>query len=183
MRVHTTTSLHHRNQCVQNKSSVVVGLPDLTPSQHAHVSGYATAASTLRAAGYEQIFVAAVAPADQLDAFLLSLRAEHSAGLIAGLADPSGGFTRMLGLDINAPGTGAPFSQRYLGMVKDGILTRLVRSVSGAIVCTSHQLYHRCRPEVQPSVNRVANTDINGSCAVRGEVARDHRRLQLRKGG
>jgi peroxiredoxin len=50
-----------------------------------------------------------------------------SAGLHA-LADESGAFTRMLGLEINPPASGAPFSQRYMGLVQDGILTRLVRS-------------------------------------------------------
>jgi len=44
------------------------------------------------------------------------------------LADNSGGFTRMLGLDLNEPGSSPPFSQRYVALVdKEGILLRLVR--------------------------------------------------------
>lgn len=112
---------------MQNKSSIVVGLPGLTPTQRTHVSGYMSAARQLHSAGYEQILIAAVAPPEQLETFLSSIPVE-SEGRVAGLADSSGHFTRMLGLDINVPGTEAPFSQGYLGIVKDGILTRLVRS-------------------------------------------------------
>ena len=112
---------------MQNKSSIVVGLPALTPTQHTQVSGYMSAAKQLHSAGYKQILIAAVAPPDQLETFLSSITAD-SQGQISGLADTSGHFTRMLGLDINKPGTDAPFSQRYLGIVNDGILSRLVRS-------------------------------------------------------
>lgn len=44
------------------------------------------------------------------------------------MADSQGTFTRMLGLDINPPGQGTPHSQRYMGLVQDGILTRIVRA-------------------------------------------------------
>lgn len=136
-----TILANQRLRRVQNKCSIVVGLPDLTPTQHAHISGYVSAAKQLQSAGYEQIVIAAVAPPEQLDEFLSSTGAQ-SEGCITGLADSSGRFTRMLGLDINAPGTELPFSQRYLGIVKDGILTRLVRSVTRASMWTPQLCQH-----------------------------------------
>jgi peroxiredoxin len=44
------------------------------------------------------------------------------------VSDPNGGFSRMLGVDLEAPATGGAASQRYAGIVQDGILIRMVRA-------------------------------------------------------
>jgi peroxiredoxin len=120
----------------QGHNSVVVGLPDLTPAQEAFVSGYVRDASKLQSAGFQHVYLAAVAAPDEVDAFVQSTLAASQG--IVGLSDKDGTFTRMLGLDINAPGTKAPFSQRYIGLVQDGILTRLVSSGLG-FACASNR--------------------------------------------
>lgn len=135
----------NKHMRLQNKQSIVVGLPDLSSNQQAHASGYVADASKLRSSGYEQILVSAVASPEEMEAFITAIGAQPD-GSIAGLADSSGHFCRMLGLDLNSPATEAPFSQRFLGMVNDGMLTKLVRCVSyrGAAVQCSLMLWTVC---------------------------------------
>jgi peroxiredoxin len=80
--------------------------------------------SDIKAAGFEHVVIASVTTPEKLDRFMQETKAKE-AGMRA-LADSDGAFTRMLGLEINAPGTTPPYSQRYIGFVQDGILVRIV---------------------------------------------------------
>lgn len=75
-----------------------------------------------------QILVACPGPPDVLAKFMQETGAA-AAGFRA-MCDHSGGFTRMLGLDLSSEGP--PWSQRYAGLVTDGILVKLVRAGSNA---------------------------------------------------
>lgn len=68
------------------------------------------------------------------------------------VGDTEGSFTRMLGVDLDAPA-----SQRYAGIVQDGILIRMVRinhcsSVrTGPIVCAACYQALPLQPRISPS--------------------------------
>lgn len=104
----------------------MIGIPDLADSQQAHIQGYVRDIAELRTTGFGNVYLCAVASSEDLGTFLSKSGADASG--ICAVADSHGAFTRMLGLDIHPPGQGSPTSQRYMGLVQDGILTRIVRS-------------------------------------------------------
>lgn len=108
---------------MQDRDSLVVGVPDLTDSQQPHVHGYVKDMAELRFAGFQHVYLSAIASSEDLAMFLRKTGADKCG--ISGMADSQGAFTRMLGLDVD-PGTGTTRSQRYIGLVQDGILTRIV---------------------------------------------------------
>jgi glutaredoxin/glutathione-dependent peroxiredoxin len=110
---------------MQGVNSIVIGLPDCGKvCKNKHLPGFVERSSELTKAGFGQVIVASVTTPEKLNAFL------HECGGVAkgigSLADINGSFTRMLGLEINNPGTVPPYSQRYVGFVQDGALVRLV---------------------------------------------------------
>lgn len=112
---------------LQGTNSLVIGLPDCgNVCKTKHLPGFVDRMQELVDAGFPSVVVASVTTPEKLQGFL------EDAGAVAcgikGLADTSGGFTRMLGLEINNPGTTPPYSQRYVAFVQDGTLVRLVRS-------------------------------------------------------
>eukprot|EP00892_Ulva_mutabilis_P005338 jgi/Ulvmu1/3176/UM015_0217.1 len=107
----------------KDRDSLVVGIPDLSDSQKSHVHGYVKDIAELRSAGFQHIFLSAVASSDDLAAFLNKVGAETAD--ISALADDHGTFTRMLGLELDPAGEDNSRSQRYIGFVQDGILTRI----------------------------------------------------------
>jgi hypothetical protein len=110
---------------MQGVNSIVVGLPDCGEvCKNKHLPGFVKRASDLKKAGFSQVLVASVTTPEKLKTFL-----QECGGVgIGALADVNGSFTRMLGLEINNPGTTPPYSQRYVGFVQDGALVRLARS-------------------------------------------------------
>ena len=117
---------------------MVIGLPDCgNVCKTKHLPGFVERMQELVDAGFPSVVVASVTTPEKLQRFL------EEAGAVAcgikGLADTSGGFTRMLGLEINNPGTTPPYSQRYVAFVQDGTLVRLVRIPSAQCfgTCTS----------------------------------------------
>lgn len=116
----------------KDRDSLVIGIPDLADSQQAHIQGYVRDIAELRTTGFGNVYLCAVASSEDLGTFLSKSGADASG--ICAVADSHGAFTRMLGLDIHPPGQGSPTSQRYMGLVQDGILTRICIEKSPDIV-------------------------------------------------
>jgi peroxiredoxin len=114
------------NASLQGCSSIVIGLPDCGKvCKEKHLPGFIERYSEVRHAGFENVIIASVTTPEKLERFMDETGA-RKAGMRA-LADTNGAFTRMLGLDINAPGSQPPYSQRYIIFVEDGILVRTAR--------------------------------------------------------
>ena len=113
-------------QPVQGISAILIGLPDCgRVCKEKHLPGFINHMDKVRSAGFDNVIISSVTTPDKLSTFMEETGASK-AGMRA-LADESGAFTRMLGLDINSPGTKPPYSQRYIAFVQDGILARIVR--------------------------------------------------------
>lgn len=123
IRVHCDGKPVALSELFKDRDSLVIGIPDLADSQQAHVHGYVKDIAELQNTGFKSIYLSAVTSAEELAAFLSKSGADACG--ISAVADSQGTFTRMLGLDINPPGEGTPHSQRYMGLVQDGILTRI----------------------------------------------------------
>lgn len=103
----------------------MIGLPDCGSICKAkHVPDYVTRIQDLKDAGFGNVLISSVTSPEKLQAFMDDTGASKVG--IKALADSSGAFTRMLGLEINEPGTSAPYSHRFTCFVQDGILVRLV---------------------------------------------------------
>ena len=114
----------------------MIGLPDCGSICKAkHVPDYVTRIQDLKDAGFGNVLISSVTSPEKLQAFMDDTGASKVG--IKALADSSGAFTRMLGLEINEPGTSAPYSHRFTCFVQDGILVRLVctRSSGKAALC------------------------------------------------
>jgi glutaredoxin/glutathione-dependent peroxiredoxin len=121
---------------LQGHSSIVIGLPDCgTICKSKHLPGYVQRIDELKAAGFPNVMVASITTPDKLKRFLEDVGADKVG--VKALADTTGAFTRMLGLEIMEPGSAQPGSgkpgsakqrsHRYTAFVQDGILVRLVR--------------------------------------------------------
>jgi peroxiredoxin len=110
---------------VRGKKIVVFGLPGAyTPTCSAqHVPGYLKQYDALIAKGVDEIWCVSVN-----DAFVMGAwgRDQHCGGKIRMMADGSGDFTKLLGLelDLSARGMGVR-SKRYAMLVEDGVVRSL----------------------------------------------------------
>lgn len=110
---------------VQGKKIVVFGLPGAyTPTCSAqHVPGYLKQYDALIAKGVDEIWCVSVN-----DAFVMGAwgRDQQCGGKIRMMADGSGDFTKLLGLelDLSARGMGVR-SKRYAMLVEDGVVRSL----------------------------------------------------------
>lgn len=112
---------------LQGVSAIVIGLPDCgRVCKEKHLPGFIKHMGKVHDAGFGTVVIASVTTPDKLSTFMEETGASKAG--MRGLADESGAFTRMLGLDLNGPGTEPPYSQRYIAFVQDGILARIVRS-------------------------------------------------------
>lgn len=87
-----------------------------------HLPGYVTDYDKIVAKGIDRIACVAVN-----DAFVMAAwgQAHGVEGKIQMLADPSGEFTKKLGLDVDAAALGGLRSKRYAMVVADGTVTHL----------------------------------------------------------
>lgn len=104
----------------------MIGLPDCGKvCKEKHLPGFVDRIREIRDAGFESVLIASVTTPEKLAKFMDEEGAKRAD--IKGLADQDGAFTRMLGLEMNEPGSKPPYSQRYLCFVQDGILVKIVR--------------------------------------------------------
>ncbi|MEQ1505822.1 MAG: peroxiredoxin [Myxococcota bacterium] len=103
---------------------VVFGVPGaFTPGcDKTHLPGYVADREKLAAKGVTQVVCVSVN-----DAFVMAAwgAAHHADGKVRMLADPTGAFTRALGLDVDAPALGGVRSKRYAMVVENGVVTHL----------------------------------------------------------
>jgi 2-Cys peroxiredoxin 5 len=87
-----------------------------------HLPGYIEAADRLKAKGVSSINCLGVN-----DAFVMAAwgEAQGAGGKVRMLADPSGAFTKALGLDVQAAVLGGLRSKRYAMVIDDGQVTEL----------------------------------------------------------
>lgn len=87
-----------------------------------HLSGYVADAAALHDKGYAEVFCVSVNDAAVMAAWGASQGAE---GKVRLLADPQGGLTKALGLDIQVAHLGGLRSKRYAMVVDNGVVTDL----------------------------------------------------------
>ena len=121
---------HH----VQGRNTIVIGLPDCGKvCKEKHLPGFVDRIQEIRDAGFESVVIASVTTPDKLAKFIAEEGAKKAD--IKGLADQDGSFTRMMGLELNEPGSKPPYSQRYICFVQDGMLVKIVRARCYMLAC------------------------------------------------
>lgn len=94
----------------QGHISVLFGLPDLGGVCSNHVGDYLQKADALKAAGVQKLYCVSVSKVSVLDQWL---KEKGAAKCIQGIADDTGAFTRMLGVNVSDPQQPQLRSQRY----------------------------------------------------------------------
>lgn len=106
------------------KRAILFGVPGaFTPGcSKTHLPGYINDADEFHAKGISEIVCVAVN-----DAFVMAAWGEAvgAGGKVRLLADPTGTFTKALGLEVNAPALGGLRSKRYAMIVDNGVVTQL----------------------------------------------------------
>lgn len=85
---------------MQGHVSALIGLPDLGSVCADHVASFLQKVDDLRANGVQKILCVAVEKSSVVDQWLKERGADK---VIQGIADDTGAFTRMLGVNINNP--------------------------------------------------------------------------------
>jgi len=85
---------------MQGHVSALIGLPDLGSVCADHVASFLQKVDDLRATGVQKILCVAVEKPSVVDQCLMERGADK---VIQGVADDTGAFTRMLGVNINNP--------------------------------------------------------------------------------
>ncbi len=111
-------------QLFEGKRCLLFGVPGaFTPGcSKTHLPGYINDADEFHAKGISEIVCVAVN-----DAFVMAAWGEAvgAGGKVRLLADPTGTFTKALGLEVNAPALGGLRSKRYAMIVDNGVVTQL----------------------------------------------------------
>jgi len=106
------------------KRAILFGVPGaFTPGcNRTHLPGYVSDAEAFHAKGISEIVCVAVN-----DAFVMAAwgEAQGAEGKVRMMADPSGTFTKALGLEVNAPALGGLRSKRFAMVVDNGVVTHL----------------------------------------------------------
>lgn len=106
----------------KGKRVVLFGVPDMGKvCSEQHLPSYEKVADELKVLGVHKVYAVAVAKPDAAKEWAAKTM---PGGKIEALADPSCGFTRMLGVEFGDPKSPAK-SQRYSALIDDGILLRL----------------------------------------------------------
>ncbi len=85
---------------VQGHVSAIFGLPDLGSICGNQVASFMESADALKAAGVKKILCVSVNKPSVVDRWLKERGAEN---IVQGVADDTGAFTRMLGVNVNDP--------------------------------------------------------------------------------
>ncbi len=80
--------------------SAIFGLPDLGSVCGDHLATFIQSAKDLKAAGVEKILCVSVNKPSVVDQWLKEKGAD---GIVQGVADDTGAFTRMLGVNVSDP--------------------------------------------------------------------------------
>ena len=88
---------------LQGTTSVIFGLPDLGSVCSEHVKSYMDKAGVLKAAGVDRLICVAVDSPESVEKWLNEKQDKLELKAVEGIADDTGAFTRMLGVDINDP--------------------------------------------------------------------------------
>ncbi len=106
------------------KRAILFGVPGaFTPGcNRTHLPGYINDAEDFHAKGISEIVCVAVNDAFVMAAWGEALGAD---GKVRLLADPTGAFTKAMGLEVNATALGGLRSKRYAMIVDNGVVTHL----------------------------------------------------------
>lgn len=110
----------------KGKKVIIFGVPDMGKvCTNVHVPGYVSLAEDLKGLGIDGIFCIAVGTPSDVATWAAGLGLKNN--LVEVIADNKGGFVRMLGLELEDPEgpQNTPKSQRYAGLVDNGILRKL----------------------------------------------------------
>jgi len=107
---------------LKGKNLVVFGIPDGGKVCVAeHVPGYEKLCDELKKCGIDDVLCVMVGQPEEVKA----VADKTGVKKIKFAADTNGGFARLLGLDLAEPTAAGARSQRYAGIVENGILTKL----------------------------------------------------------
>uniref|UniRef100_A0A061S719 glutaredoxin-dependent peroxiredoxin n=1 Tax=Tetraselmis sp. GSL018 TaxID=582737 RepID=A0A061S719_9CHLO len=108
---------------LKGKNVVVFGIPDGgSVCVGEHIPGYEKLAGELKKCDIDAVLCVMVGDVSEVKAVADKAT---SPGVLTFVADTNGGFTRLLGLDLAEPSAPGPRSQRYAGIIENGILVKL----------------------------------------------------------
>lgn len=103
----------------------VFGVPDMGPAcSNKHVPNFLNNVDKLEAAGVDKVVCLAIAQPEEVSTWADKVGLTGSK--IEVWADTKGAWTRMLGLDENQFDAPGPRSQRYAGLIDNGVLLKLL---------------------------------------------------------
>lgn len=109
----------------QGQKTVLFGVPDCGKKcSEEHVPGYLKSWDTLRRHGITQILCVSVDEPAAADAWGKSVGVDGSTVQI--VADPTQALTRLLGMELGAPGSSGPRSLRYAMLLDNGVVLKVV---------------------------------------------------------
>lgn len=108
---------------VQDQLTVLFGVPDRGDvCTKTHVPGYLKELEGMRRQGVTQIICVSRGDAAEVDMWA---KENGIGGDITVAADPNGGFTRILGMEVDSNGSG-PASLRYSVALEDGVILKVL---------------------------------------------------------
>eukprot|EP01026_Neomeris_dumetosa_P070712 TRINITY_DN707_c0_g1_i4.p3 TRINITY_DN707_c0_g1~~TRINITY_DN707_c0_g1_i4.p3 ORF type:complete len:214 (-),score=20.63 TRINITY_DN707_c0_g1_i4:163-804(-) len=138
LRLHQTNKEVPLTDIFKGYKALVLGLPDCGEvCKEQHVASYLKSFDELKNQGVNKILAISVGSPDKLETF--GKNSGASSDKIEFWADPQGAFTRMMGLELNAPeSSSGPWSQRYVALVTNGKLIKVNIDKSPAECKESH---------------------------------------------
>ncbi|KAK9829552.1 hypothetical protein WJX72_006440 [[Myrmecia] bisecta] len=133
----TVDGKYSLKEVFKGKRAVFFGVPDMGKvCSEKHAPAYLALADKMHDMGVERIYCIAVSDPETVKAW--ADKKGLTGTKVQVLADKSGAFARMLGLDVNEPDCDGPRSLRYMGVVDNGILLKLkVETNIGEVKVTS----------------------------------------------
>ncbi|CAL8468442.1 g7982 [Coccomyxa elongata] len=122
IKVSTTEGPQRLSTLLKGHVSAIFGLPDLGSVCGNQVASFMESADALKAAGVKKILCVSVNKPSVVDRWLKERGAEN---IVQGVADDTGAFTRMLGVNVNDPERPQLRCQRFAAIVDDGILVKM----------------------------------------------------------